>query len=294
MTGELHILYSHVEVISPESAVDALEALDHYGESIRIVAGSTDISVMLKDANLRESKFLDLSRLEGLRYIRVRQDGMIHIGALATYGDCIRNRVLRKRARILLDSVETIGSPQIRNLATLAGNLGNASPAGDAIPPLFVLDAKVVLQSRSEKREIPIEQFFSGYRKTVRKPNELIGEISFHPVKQDELTFFKKLGLRRANAVAVASVAFWGRREGDTFSRTRIALGAVAPTVVRARRAEEMLVGATLTPEKIREVAKTCAGESSPISDLRGTATYRRHAVEALAYIGLMDAVHAL
>ena len=188
-----------MEVISPESVVDALEVLDRYGEDIRIVAGSTDISVMLKDAHIRESKFLDLSHVNNLRYIKAGKDGMIHIGALATYGDCVRNRVLRKRARILLDSVETIGSPQIRNLATVAGNLGNASPAGDVIPPLFVLDAKVVLESKSEKREISIEQFFSGYRKTVRKPNELIGEVSFYPVTQGELTFFRKLGLRRAN-----------------------------------------------------------------------------------------------
>ncbi|MGA8905531.1 MAG: xanthine dehydrogenase family protein subunit M [Candidatus Bathyarchaeia archaeon] len=292
--GGLHILYSHVEVISPESVLDALEALYRYGEDIRIVAGSTDISVMLKDAHIRENKFLDLSHVDNLRYIKAGKDGMIHIGALATYGDCTRNRVLRKRARILLDSVETIGSPQIRNLATVAGNLGNASPAGDAIPPLFVLDAKVVLESKSEKREISIEQFFSGYRKTVRKPTELIGEISFHPVTQGELTFFRKLGLRHANAIAVASVAFWGKRDGDTFSQARIALGAVAPTVIRARRAEEILVRATLTPEKMREVAKTCAEESSPISDIRGTAAYRRQAVEALTYIGLMDTARAL
>jgi len=282
-----------VEVISPESVLDALEALDRYGEDIRIVAGSTDISVMLKDARIRESKFLDLSHLNDLQYIKVEKDGIIHIGALATYGDCVRSRVLRKRARILLDSIETIGSPQIRNLATVAGNLGNASPAGDAIPPLFVLDAKVILESKSEEREIPIEQFFSGYRKTVRKPNELIREVNFHPVKQGELTFFRKLGLRRANAIAVASVAFWGKRDGQTFSQARIALGAVAPTAIRARRAEEMLVGATVTPEKIREVAKTCAEESSPISDIRGTAAYRRQAVEALTYIGLMETVRA-
>jgi CO/xanthine dehydrogenase FAD-binding subunit len=151
-----------------------------------------------------------------------------------------------------------------------------------------------MLENKSEEREVSIERFFSGYRKTVRNPNELIREISFSPVRPGELTFFKKLGLRRANAIAVASVAFWGKKNGHTFTEVRIALGAVAPTVIRARRTEAMLVGATLTPEKIREVAKTCAEESSPISDIRGTAAYRKQAVEALTYIGLMETARAL
>jgi xanthine dehydrogenase FAD-binding subunit len=288
------MLYSHVEVISPKSLDDALEALDRYGEEIRIVAGSTDISVMLKDMHIRENKLLDLSHLENLRYIRVGRDGLIHIGALATYGDCVRNRTIQKNARVLLDAIETIGSPQIRNLATVAGNLGNASPAGDALPPLFVLDANVILENASGKREIPIEQFFSEYRKTARKPNELISEVNFHPVNQGEHTFFKKLGLRAANAIAVASVAFWAKAERKVFIQAKMALGAVAPTVIRARRTEEQLIGAALTPERIRQVAKICAEESSPISDIRGTAAYRRQAVEALTYIGLMDAVQGL
>jgi CO/xanthine dehydrogenase FAD-binding subunit len=246
---------------------------------------------MLKDAHIRESKFLDLSHLDALKYIKVGTDGLIHIGALATYGDCVRTRRLEKEARILLDSIETNGSPQIRNIATVVGNLGNASPAGDSIPPLYVLDAKVVLDSVSERREIPIEHFFSGYRKTVRQPYELIREVAFRPVRRGEIAFFKKLGLRRANAIAVASVALWAKAGGNRFSEARIALGAVAPTVVRARGAEALLVGVPLTPEKIREVARTCAEESRPITDIRGSAAYRRQAIEALTYIGLKEAL---
>lgn len=248
---------------------------------------------MLKDGHVPESKFLDLSHLNDLNYIKAGEDGLIHIGALATYGDCERNRRLQKEAKILLDSIETTGSPQIRNIATLVGNLGNASPAGDSIPPLFVLDARVVLVNVLRKREVPIEEFFSGYRKTVREPNELISEVTFRPVRRGEVAFFKKLGLRRANAIAVASVALWAKVNGGKFSEARIALGAVAPTVIRARRAEAVLTGVSLTNEKIREAARICAEESHPISDVRGSASYRKQAVEALTYMGL-DAVQTL
>src|SRR5271157_850120 len=141
-------------MVSPLSVRDALQILDERRETVRIVAGSTDVSVILKDGNVREEWFFEISHLDALRYIRMGQDHLIHIGALATYGDCIRSSIIRRNTHILIDAFHTLGSPQIRNLATIAGNLGNASPAGDAIPPLFVLNASVVLESLSEKREI--------------------------------------------------------------------------------------------------------------------------------------------
>jgi carbon-monoxide dehydrogenase medium subunit len=289
------ILLSHIEVLSPRSVRDALKALDDYQLDIRIVAGSTDVSVMLKDGNMKEKRFLDISRLEDLKHIIVSRDGLIHIGAVASYGDCLRSPIIRKKAGILLDSFLTIGSPQIRNLATIAGNLETASPAGDAIPPLFALDATIVLESLSRKREIAVEKFLTGYRKTMREPNELITEVKFHPVNRDEVTFFRKLGLRHANSIALASVAFWGKvREGPVLSEARIALGAVAPTVIRARGAEEALVNSQLTDDRVKAVARTCASEAQPISDIRGSADYRRRAVNALMYVGIRDVFERL
>ena len=288
------MLYSHIDVIVPTNVKEAYAVLDRYRDEVRVVAGSTDISVMLKDGRVRESKFLDLSHLNELRYIKTQRDGRIHIGAGATYGDCARHGRLRKEASVLLQAIETIGAPPLRNIATVAGNLANASPAGDSIPPLFVLDAGVILESASGKREIPIDAFFSGYRKTVREPNELIREVAFCPIRRGEIAFFKKLGLRRANAISVASVALWARLEMGRVSETRIALGAVAPTVIRARRTETMLTGTQLTMERIREVAKCCAEESHPISDIRGSASYRRQAIEALIYMGLVEATPSL
>jgi xanthine dehydrogenase FAD-binding subunit len=282
-------------VLSPRSVHEALEALDIYREGIRIVAGSTDVSVMLKDGNVNEKRLLDISHVGDLRYITIGRDGLIHIGALATYADCILSPIIHENAGVLKDCSLTIGSTQIRNLATIAGNLGNASPAGDAIPALYVLDARVVLKRLSRKREIVVEEFFAGYRRTVREPTELITEIKLRPVKKDEVTFFKKLRLRCANAIALASVAFWGKvTQGPAFSEAKIALGAVAPTVMRARRAEEGLVSGPFTIDRIEEVARTCAAEARPISDVRGSADYRRRAVEGLCHMGFRDVLDSL
>lgn len=282
-------------MVSPLSVRDALQILDERRETVRIVAGSTDVSVILKDGNVREEWFLDISHLDALRYIRMGQGHLIHMGALATYGDCIRSSIIRRNAHILIDAFHTLGSPQIRNLATIAGNLGNASPAGDAIPPLFVLNATVVLESLSEKREMLVQDFFKGYRRTDRKPNELITEVRLDPVRTGEVAFFKKLGLRQANAIAVASVAFWGQiAEGPRVADARIALGAVAPVVMRARRAEGVLTSGLFTKERIREVARTCRLEAQPISDIRGSAEYRRMAVDGLAQLGFLEVLDSL
>ena len=282
-------------MISPRSIDEALKALDIHRENIRIVAGSTDVSVMLKDGNMKEKLFLDVSRLDDLKCVKIGRDGLIHIGAVATYGDCIRSPIIRKNAKGLVESFLTIGSPQIRNLATVGGNLGTASPAGDSIPALFAMNAVVTLQSLSGKREMSIEEFLEGYRKTKRDPNELITEVKLRRVRKGEVTFFRKLGLRHANAISLASIAFCGQVvEGPRFADVRIAFGAVAPTVIRAKRAEKVLVGGRFTSETISEVARCCAQETRPISDIRGSAGYRRKAVEGLTRMSFLEVLDGL
>ena len=289
------ILFSHINVICPRSIDEALKALDVHREDIRIVAGSTDVSVMLKDGNVKEKLFLDTSRLDDLKFVKIGRDGLIHIGAAATYGDCTRSPIIRENAKILVESFLTIGSPQIRNLATIAGNLGTASPAGDSIPALFALNGVVTLQSLSEKREMSVEEFLEGYRKTKREPNELITEVKLHRVRNGEVTFFRKLGLRNANAISVASIAFWGRIvEGPRFANARLALGAVAPTVIRAERAEKILATEPFTSTSIGEVARCCAQEARPISDIRASAGYRKKAVESLTRMSFLEVLDEL
>jgi len=289
------ILFSHITVISPRSVDEALKALDIHRENIRIVAGSTDVSVMLKDGNVKEKLFLDVSRLDDLKFIKIGRDDLIHIGAVATYGDCTRSSIIRKNAKVLIESFLSIGSPQIRNLATIAGNLGTASPAGDSIPALFALSGIVTLQNVSGKTEMSIEEFLEGYRKTKRKPNELITEVKLRRVRKGEVTFFRKLGLRHANAISLASLAFWGQiAKGPRFTDARLAFGAVAPTVIRVERAEKILVNSAFTSETIGEVARCCAEETRPISDIRASADYRKKAVEALTRMSFLKVLNGL
>ncbi|HKM76595.1 MAG TPA: FAD binding domain-containing protein, partial [Candidatus Bathyarchaeia archaeon] len=168
-------------------------------------------------------------------------------------------------------------------------------PAGDSIPALFAMNAVVTLQSLSGKREMSIEEFLEGYRKTKRDPNELITEVKLRRVRKGEVTFFRKLGLRHANAISLASIAFCGQVvEGPRFADVRIAFGAVAPTVIRAKRAEKVLVGGRFTSETISEVARCCAQETRPISDIRGSAGYRRKAVEGLTRMSFLEVLDGL
>ena len=250
---------------------------------------------MLKDGNVKEKWFLDVSRLDDLKYVKIGRDGLIHIGAVATYGDCTRSPIIQKNVKVLVESFLTIGSPQIRNLATIAGNLGTASPAGDSIPALFVLNGVVTLQSLSGKRDMSVDEFIAGYRKTKLEPNELITEVRLRRVRKGEVTFFRKLGLRHANAISLANIAFWGHVvKGPRFADARLAFGAVAPTVIRAERAEKILVGGRFTSETIGEVARCCAQETRPISDIRGSADYRKKAVEGLTRMSFLEVLDGL
>ena len=282
---------SDIEVVSSKSLDDALGVLHDRSGKIKPIAGSTDAIIQLKQDTLQKEQLLDISNVRELRYIR-REGCIVHIGALSTYSDMIESPVLRSSCRMLVDACKTIGSLQIQNRATIGGNLGNASPAGDTIPPLYVLDANVKVQSRERLRLVPIEKFFLGYRRIDLMPDELITEISFEAVEKPCDGRFLKLGLREGHFIALVSLAIrvtWAN-EIDRLSDVGVALGAVAPVVFRARKCEEYLRNRTLTHDMIWNAGKIASAESSPISDLRASADYRRAVIPSLLY----KAVHML
>jgi CO/xanthine dehydrogenase FAD-binding subunit len=282
---------SEIEVVSPRSVEDALSVLHDRSGRIKPIAGSTDAIIQLKEGSLQTNELLDISSLRELRYIR-KEECVIHVGALSTYSDIIESPVLNSSCRMLVDACRTIGSLQIQNRATIGGNLGNASPAGDSIPPLYVLNANVKVQSHDQARLVPIEKFFLGYRKIDLKPDELITEISFEAVEKPCDGTFLKLGLREGHFIALVSLAICVRwaPDGDKISDARVALGAVAPVVFRARKCEEHLKNRTLADDVIWNAGKIASAESSPISDLRASAEYRRAVIPSLLY----KAVHAV
>ena len=253
---------SNRSLLQPKSLRDALNMLRHE-KSLVPMAGCTDLYVSLNFGALKETQFLNLWRLAGLRTIEARGD-LLSIGALATHTDLIRSPLVRKRVPMLAAAAREVGGVQIQNRGTIGGNVANASPAGDTLPVLAAADAVVVLKRAGGTRRVPFTAFYSGYRQTVRRPDELIVGFEIPAVRGKQC--FRKVGTRAAQAISKVVIA---TAVGD---RPRIALGSVAPTVVRAVRTEAALAAGA----SIEEAQETLIAEIAPIDDIRSTAEYRR------------------
>lgn len=277
---------------------EALSYLEEFKGDAKVLAGGTDLVVRLKEDMVRENHILDISNIKKLKGIYM-DEGFLHILPLTTHAEIAESREVKNLAPVLRQACLLIGSPQIRNRGTIGGNVGNASPAGDCITALYALEARVVVESTRGKRDIKVEQFFEGPKKTVLSQDEIITDIYMRPMEEDEKGFFKKLGQRDALAISVVNVSARIKYlpEHKKIQRAVIALGAVAPTVVRARRTEEALVG--LKAEELENRADfqksmmnicTMAGEEvEPISDVRAPLKYRKQMSVNLLYEGMME-----
>jgi xanthine dehydrogenase small subunit len=255
-------LISHRRLLEPRSLADALKMLRDEGPLVPM-AGCTDLYVSLNFGALKDTQFLNLWRLAALRTIEVRGD-VLSIGALATHTDLIRSPLVRKRVPMLASAAREVGGVQIQNRGTIGGNVANASPAGDTLPVLSAADAVVVLKRAGDTRRVPFTAFYTGYRQTVRRPDELIVAFEIPAIRGKQC--FRKVGTRAAQAISKVVIA---TAVGD---RPRIALGSVAPTVVRAMRTEAALAAGA----SIEEAQETLIAEIAPIDDIRSTAEYRR------------------
>lgn len=268
----------------PATLADAFVLLAAH-PSARIIAGGTDLLVELGRHIRPTDTLIDLSRVAGLRYVRA-EGGQIAIGALATHNDVIASPDCVAGALPLAQACVEVGAPQIRARGTVAGNLVTASPANDTITPLVALDTSVVLAGPAGERALPIADFFLGVRRTALQPGELLREIRVPALGPRQRGIFLKLGLRGAQAISVVNVAvvltFAGDDPGAPVAKARIALGSVAPTIVRAPAAEAFLAGRTLDETTCAETGRLALEACAPIDDVRGSATYRRRAVAAL------------
>ena len=246
------------------------EALAILGEERRTpVAGATDVYVALNFGTTPERRFLDIWALDELRGITMRGDILV-LGALATYTACLRSPLVRERLPMLAEASALVGGVQIQNRGTLGGNVANASPAGDSLPVLAAADAIVVLRSLAGERRVPLAEFFTGYRATVLRPDELIVAVEVPPVAGKQ--WFRKVGTRAAQAISKVVVA------GVRGPAIRFALGSVAPVVVRARETERALASGA----SIDEAMEVLGREIAPIDDVRSTGEYRRRVAMGL------------
>lgn len=266
------------ELLQPTDLAGALDALEQNQPAVRPLAGGTDMIVDIRAKRARPDTLVSLQNVSELRGI-TRRNGNLHIGAATRIAEFLKDPELVKHDA-LRQAAFWFANPMIRNLATVGGNLGSASPAGDMLPPLLALDARVELVSALGMRTLSLDEFFLGPRKTACRPGELICNLQIPSSASGTGTAFYKLGLRQADAISLVSVAVRLEREGETIREVRIALGAVAPRPLRAVRAERVLRGQTYSEPIIKQAASAAAAECSPIDDLRASATYRRKMVE--------------
>ena len=264
----------------------ALEQLAGPG-SVVPLAGGTNLLVNLKRAPLDADLIVDLSRVASLNSI-AEDDNGVQLGCGVTFAQILEWRPGGVVETLMQPMAAAFAGPLIRNLATVGGNICDASPAADVSPPLLALDARVKLESAGNaSRVLTLEEFFQGVRQTALRSDELLTSIEIPQPDSSDQAFYYKLGKRKADAIAVVSVAITLRRESDQVQHIRIALGAVAPVAMRAHEAEAKLLGLELSASNIAAAATAAAVAASPIDDFRASAAYRRRMVEVLVTRGL-------
>ncbi len=280
----------HPSYQAPTTLDAALALKAELGAQARFVAGATDLLLEI-ERGVRTTPegalpgLIDLTRIPGLAEITLR-GGRLHLGPLVTHNQCVASPLVVEHAFPLARACWEVGAPQIRNRATIAGNVITASPANDTIPPLLALDADVTLMSAARgARTLPLRDFITGFRQVDMADDEMLTELSLPVLGPQQEGVFIKLGLRKAQAISVVTVAVVLERahEADApVERAALALGCVAPVVLRVPDAEAFLTDRPLDTATIAEAARLAAAAASPIDDIRATAAYRRAMVEVL------------
>lgn len=281
----------------PRDIAEALKILEEFQGKARLLAGGTDLIPQIRNREARPRALVDITQIPGLDEIKL-EGGVIRIGALVTHAQVAQSPLLREKALALTEGASQLGSPQIRNLGTIAGNIVSGQPGADATIPLLVLDAKVKVKSKKGERIVPLTEFFLDTGKTtVDSTREMVIEIFFSPLADHESSVSLRLARRKALALPIlnVSVVVSADMKRKKFNHVRIALGPVAPTPFRARKAEGILSSASIADGAIKEAARKAAQETSPrTSLLRGSEAYRREIIANLVERGIRKGLERL
>lgn len=274
-----------------EEAVSLLEQLE--GES-RLLAGGTDLLIQMKRRLVNPQAIIALNKIASLHYF-VEEAANLSFGAFTRVSELEFNTVVCDKAGVLAEAAGKLGSRQIRNISTVGGNICNAAPSAELAPPLLVLNAQIHLQGAEGKRSVPIESFFTAPRQTVRQPTEVLTGFTVDKYVLGTRAVYLRYTRRRAMDIALVSVAVRVdlAPDGLTVQSARVALGAVAPTPIRVKEAEAILIGRELQAEVIAQAGKVAAEAASPITDIRSSADYRRHLVNILTVRALNQVAQA-
>jgi CO/xanthine dehydrogenase FAD-binding subunit len=269
------------EVFLPRTMSHLWELIEKYPEA-GFYAGGTDFLVKVRESVCRPDKIICLERIDGLKGISDLGPEIV-IGAATTHSQILAHEVVAKNFPLLIKAIKVLASPPIRNMGTIGGNIVTASPAGDTLPALYVLAADIETVFASGERVIPIEQFISGPGKTGLEAGEILWAIHLRKSGIWNVSHYEKVGIRRAQACALASLAAVLRISSDNvIENASLAWGAVAPTVVKSAKVEEILVGRQLTLDTLKHAAAIVYQLVSPIDDIRARAQYRRSVAASL------------
>ncbi|NLA07211.1 MAG: xanthine dehydrogenase family protein subunit M [Firmicutes bacterium] len=274
--------------IRPETVYEAMEFLSEHKDNSRIVAGATDVMVQMRSAKSTghaEEKplwMVDITNIPGLSYVNF-ENRIVRIGAMTTHRDIARSAVIRDVVPFLADACRSVGSPQIRTRGTIGGNIVNASPAADSLPPLTALSARLRLISRKGPRDVALEEFFKGPYRTIIEPDEILEEVYFEAPESSSGCAFLKLGRRESLAIARLSVAvLLDVDESGKISKAAIAPGACLPMPARITSAEEALIGEIPNEEAVHSASLEVGEEMVRVSGVRWSTEYKKPVVCAL------------
>ena len=275
MRGE--VILKEFEYLKPDSIKETILVLSQYGEKAQILNGGTDLIVEMRDKIIQPEYLIDIKAIPQFNKITYDEHEGLEIGATVTLNEISDSILVQTHYPILVKACKTVGSYQVRNRATLVGNICNASPAADTAPPLLVLKAKVNIIGPTGKKIVPINQFFTGVKKNILKKGEIVTSITIPPIKGKWVGVYLKQGRKKEVDLATVGVAVVGIRD-----EVRIALGAVAPVPVRAFKTEELLKGKTIDASLLEKAGKSALTEVSPISDVRSSQEYREEIIKVL------------
>ncbi|MFH1939245.1 MAG: xanthine dehydrogenase family protein subunit M [bacterium] len=274
------------EYLRPDSIKETISILSQHGERARILNGGTDLIVEMRDKIIQPEYLVDIKAIPQLNRITYNKQDGLNIGATVTLNEISNSKVVQTHYPILVKACKTVGSYQVRNRATLVGNICNASPAADTAPPLLVLEAKVnIIGPTTGEKIVPINQFFTGVKKNILKKGEIVTSITIPPIKGKWVGVYLKQGRKKEVDLATVGVAVVCIRD-----EVRIALGAVAPVPVRAFKTEELLRGKTIDESLLEKAGKSALTEVSPISDIRSSQEYREEIIKVLVRRAILQA----
>ena len=273
------------EYLKPDSIEETISILFQYGQKAQILNGGTDLIVEMRDKIAQPEYLVDIKAIPQLNRITYNKQDGLNIGATVTLNEISNSKIVQTNYPILAEACKTVGSYQVRNRATLAGNICNASPAADTAPPLLVLEAKVNIISLVGEKMIPINQFFTGVKKNVLKKGEFVTSITVPPIKDKWTGAYLKQGRKKDVDLATVGVAVVCIRD-----EVRIALGAVAPVPIRAFKTEELLKGKAIDEALLEKIVKSAIAEVLPISDIRSSKEYREEIIKILLKRAILQA----